>query len=147
MTLKESGESGNAVTATIDGSFGYEVALYAIEPRKRGGVRVRFVSAEVVRDGASTLRSRSTLPLFVLPRHIRHVRLLFLTRASGADHDMAVIASDRAESLDALTRAVKTQGVKGCGIYSRSHCSWVPAGVAVRPQLQRGAGGPWVPAR
>lgn len=83
----------------------------------------------------------------MLPSHIRYVRLLFLTRASHADHDMAIIASDQTESLDVLTRAVQAEGLKGCEIHVRGHCSWIPAGVAVRPELQRVAGGPWVPAR
>lgn len=148
VKITGSDSSGKVLTATIDGSIGsYEVAFYAVEPRRGGGVRVRFVSAETIRDGKATPQPASLRPLFVFPKHLRHMRLLFLTRASQVDHDMAVIGSDRMEKLDLLTRAVQSEGLEGCKSDARSHCSWIPAGVAVRPELQRVAGGPWMPAR
>jgi hypothetical protein len=142
-----SGTPGVPITAKVEGSFTYEVAVYTIEHRRGGGVRVRLASAELIRDGNPAKESRTSRPLFVLPEHVRHVRLLFLTRASEADHDMAVIASDRAGRLDALTSMVKMQGIEGCNKEPRAHCSWIPRGVAVRPQLQKAKSGPWIPVR
>lgn len=148
ITGVQSDPSRREIVAAVDESFAYEIAFYAIEPRRGDGVRIRFRSAQLVRDGKPSAMARSTLRIFdELPRHIRFIRLLFLTRASQADHDMALLASDKQESLDLLTRSIKLEGAAGCRVHLRSHCSWIPAGVAVRPELQREPGGAWFAAR
>jgi hypothetical protein len=140
--------SDRKIVAAVDESFAYEVAFYAVEPRRGDGVRIRFRSAQLVRDGKASATARSTLRIFdELPQHVRFFRLLFLTRASHADHDMALLASDKQENLDLLTRAIKLEGAAGCRPQIRSHCSWIPAGVAVRPELQVEPGGAWLAAR
>ena len=76
------------------------------------------------------------------------MRLIFLARLSPSDHDMAVAAAASRDALDTLTRSVKANRA-ACADGPAGFCSWIPAGVAVIPELRHtGAGGQeWVPAR
>ena len=147
LTFKEKETSGNMVTMATDDFKGYEVAYYAVESRSGGGVKIRFLSAELIQAGKSAPLSQSVLPLFVLPRRSRFVRLVYLTRAGDIDHQMAVIASQRPGDADALTRAVQANPKEGCDKRGDHHCAWIPLGVAVRPELERAADGVWIPVR
>jgi hypothetical protein len=73
-----------------------------------------------------------TLP-FALPRGSEHIRLIYLVRASQADHNMAIIASKHLDALNTFTKELKQHP----GICARNDeivCSWVPAGIAVRQE-------------
>ena len=130
-------------------SGGYELAYYAVRSRIGTGVRLQFLSAEITQEGQKSARSRPLAPLFQLPRSAKYVRLIFLTRVSRADHDMAVVASRESYDLDALTRRVLDDPAGACKSEDRSYCAWVPRGIAVAPELQRTVDGvgQWVPAR
>jgi hypothetical protein len=110
---------------------------------------VEFLSAEITREGKSSVQSRPLAPLFQLPRSARYVRLIFLTRVSLADHDMAVIAARESDALDALTRGVLADPAEACKSEARAYCAWIPRGIAVAPELQRMTNGvwKWIPAR
>ena len=145
------GNTGRELTLTVSAApdfLGYERSYYRVEPRRGGGVKVRFSSAETVQDGKTAAQNRPKLPLFQLPRQARHVRLVYLVRGSGADHNMAIIAAARPEHLDALTRQLQSDPANGCTSQDRGICQWIPAGIAVRPEMQRpSAPGEWTPAR
>jgi hypothetical protein len=129
-------------------SGAYELAYYAVRSRNGTGVRLEFLSAEITEEGKTTAQSRPLAPLFQLPRSVKYVRLIFLTRMSRADHDMAVAAAAEPDDLDALTRRVLDDPAD-CKSEARTYCAWIPQGIAVAPELQRMTNGvgQWIPAR
>lgn len=142
--------SGNTVTLSTGGEFlGYEVSYYAVGARNRAGVRVKFSSAEITREGRTDAQPRPLLRLFPVPHDFRYVRLIYLTRMSQADHDMAVATAGRRDALDRLTQQVLTSPNDACRSGSGIYCTWVPSGIAVVPEVRRMAGGiaQWLPAR
>jgi hypothetical protein len=147
LKFKESSTSAFTVELA-EGEFkGYELSYYTIEARTGGGVRIHFSSAELMKDGKSFPLVRSVRPLFAHPGRARFVRLVYLTRVSEADHDMAVIASESAEGLDTWTKTVQKNESGRCGAQSGGRCTFIPAGIAVRPEKLRASDGVWVPAR
>ncbi len=128
--------SGNTVTLSDGGELeGYETSFYAVAPHPKGGVRISFASAEVTRKGVSLPQPSPVLPLFQLPSQARYVRLVFLTRVSGVNHDMAVLATREAAELDRLSSELEVNpGVLG---------------IAVRPQgpVTGPGGAGWGPVR
>ncbi len=87
--------------------------------------------------------------LFELPENARYVRLLYVLRISHADHDMAVLATDKRETLDGFTREVQTNPSNACKIEPGTFCAWIPAGIAVRPEARETVDGveQWTPVR
>jgi hypothetical protein len=137
--------SGNTVTLSTGGELeGYETAFYAVAPHPQGGVRISFDSAEVTKQGVSAPQPRPTLPLFNLPSSARFVRLVFLTRVSQADHDMAVLAAGDIAALDRLAAEFQSNP-RACAAAGRNYCAWIPLGIAVRPEAP--GAGPWDPVR
>jgi hypothetical protein len=138
LNVSEQRTAGNTVTLAAGTDFiGYEVAHYSVQARWGGGVRVRFSSAEVTKDGKTESQSQSIVSLFRSPRSARFIRLIYLIRVSQADHNMAVAAANEPDALDALTRQVQTSPSNGCNIGKRTFCSWIPEGIAVRPEALR----------
>ena len=138
--LRSTGQTigGNNVTLSVGDDFvGYEVAYYAVKARNG----VEFVSAEITRDGRTAPQPQPVAHLFQLPRGSRHVRLIYLVRASQADHDMAVAAAKDMQTLEALTRRVEANPVDGCHDGQGAFCAWIPAGIAVVPQVESTTGG------
>jgi hypothetical protein len=140
---------GNTIAVSTGGDFlGYETAYYAVRACGRG-VRVEFSTAEITQDGKTALQPQPVAHLFQLPRNARYVRLIYLLRTSQADHDMAVVATGEMDTLAMLTYQVQADPSSGCRSDSASFCSWIPAGIAVRPEIQKDVDGvtQWVPAR
>lgn len=116
-----------SMTVESKGDFlGYEESIYTVGP----GIRITFSRAESVIEEVRTPQSNPRVPLFQLPRRSRHVRLLYLLRSSQADHNMAILAAPNASSLERLTAAVRANPAAAC---EAPRCTWVPAGIAVRP--------------
>ena len=137
---------GNTVTLSVKDEFlGYEVAYYAVTARKG----VEFVSAEITIDGRTTPRTQPVASLFEFARGVRHVRLIYLVRASQADHDMAVAAAQDMRTLEALTQRMEANPTDACHDGQGAFCAWIPAGIAVVPQFQEtiSSATEWVPAR
>jgi len=125
----QSGQTGGSVHTTVDskGDFlGYEESFYTVAP----GLRITLNRAEAVIDGVRTPQPTPRVQLFRLPRRSRHVRLLYLLRSSQADHNMAILAAPDLASLERLTAAIRADSVSAC---LAPRCTWVPAGIAVRP--------------
>ena len=150
--------SGNNITLATGGDFlGYEVAYYAVNPRGaalvrtevRTGVRIEFLSAEITKEGKTFVQSRPVAALFRLPRSARSVRLIFLTRISRQDHDMAVIAAADPDDLNTLTRRVLADPSGACTNKGRTYCAWIPQGIAVTPERRSTIDKveQWIPAR
>jgi hypothetical protein len=148
--LKETAEQtgSNTLTVRTDGDFlGHETAYYAVIRRTREpGVSVRLESVEAAVGGATEKRKDPKERLFDLPPWARHVRLVFLTRASSADHDMAIVGARTYWDLEQATAPVQVTPQTGCRTTANVYCAWVPAGIAVTPEVQvtlNGAG-KWV---
>ena len=118
-----------------DDLTGYEIAYYAVKPN-RGGVKIEFSAAETHRGDIVTHSSHRIVPLFQLPASAKYLRLLFLIRVSASDHNMAVLAADRMDSLEELTKQVRSSP-ETCRNGVGSFCSWVPAGISVRPESMK----------
>lgn len=108
--------------------------------------------AEVIREGKTVATSKAPVePLFALRRGARHVRLVYLRRSSRADHNMATVTAARLEDVQAVTRAIKNDPAQGCQPRvpgkAAATCQWVPAGIALRPEMQKPGSTDWIPAR
>ena len=128
--------------ATIDvktaGEFlGMETAFYRVAARTdQSGVRIALDSVEAVIDGKTERRAKPLAALFGLPDDARHLRLLYLTRRSNNDHDMAVVGGPTRRSLEEHARCDGTP-----------YCVWVPLGIAVLAQMPVTVNGAtvWIP--
>ena len=131
-------QQGNTIRLKTSQDFlGYETAYYDL----REGLNVRFANAQVTREGKSTPQPKPAHPLFRMGHGMKHMRLVFLERLSATTHDMAVLTAKTPASLDELTVRLQSSPSTGC----QRGCQWVPAGIAVRPEMQKS--GAWVPAR
>lgn len=129
---KENGGSGLSFSAAD--LLGITTSYYALVG-KGTDVGLRFISAEESRDGKSTpLKAAPPLP-FELPRHTQHIRLVYLVRSSQADHNMAIAASRQLDALNAFSNRLQ-QDPSLCRSDDEIFCTWVPAGIAVRPESE-----------
>jgi hypothetical protein len=130
-TLSAQQNDGSTISLSAADLAGYEMAYYTISERQNGAVRLKFMSAEITKEGKTAPEPNPpTLP-FALPRRSEHIRLIYLVRASQIDHNMAIIASKHLDALNTFTKELKQDP----GICARNEeivCSWVPAGIAVR---------------
>ena len=142
--------SGGTLTLTASDLLGYEIAHYSVMGRPGGRVRVQFSAAQMFRNGKPEAQTRPMVALFQNARRPCYVRLVYLVRVSRADHNMAFIAAKRRDSLDALTDRVLANPTEACQSATAASCSWIPEGIAVRPEMpsqKPGAPDTWVDAR
>ena len=149
LQSKEQLVDSTTVTLSVGDDFvGYERAYYAVKPKNGGGVRIEFSSAEAVKGEEKSPQPRPIAPLFDVPRSTKYVRLVYLQRVSQADHEMAVVAASRVDTLEKLTEQVGDNPTVFCRRGRRADCAWIPAGISVQPEMQTSGGGTkWVPAR
>jgi len=141
----EQKEEGSTITIHTGDEFqGYETTHYAVKAHKSGGVQVKVEEVLISRDGKTIHGYKPFAPRFRGPGRLRHVRLLYMLRASTADHNMAILAAADATRLADLTRRVQADPSHACVRTRADYCEWVPPGVAVRPERPNGAA--WVPA-
>lgn len=126
-------QNGNTLTLLASELVGYEVSYYSIEKRSHGKVQLKFTSAAITENTETVQETSAPALPFPLPQSAQHVRLIYLVRASSADHNMAIAASKNLEALNELTRHLKANP-EVCKHNDLVFCSWVPAGVAVRPE-------------
>jgi len=141
--------SGNAIELKADADFiGYEISRYLITARRNGVLNAKFDSAQVTKDGRTEAQPRSIVALFQLPSGVKYIRLIYLVRQSGADHNMAVVSAAQIEALDSITREVQKNPNEACQAGRRATCLWIPAGIAVRPEVRKIVNGAtaWVDA-
>ncbi len=126
-------QEGNTIALSAAGLIGYEVSYYAIQKRSNGRVRLHFTSAESSKDGKTVPEEKAPALPFALPAKAAHIRLIYLVRSSRSDHNMAITASTNLEALDVFTSQLKSDP-EVCKNEDEVSCSWVPAGIAVRPE-------------
>jgi hypothetical protein len=127
-------ESGNAIILSSPNPVGYEVSYYSVQGQRHGNVRLRFASAEMTKDGETRQEKRARALPFPLPLQAEHIRLIFLVRSSRADHNMAIAASKQLDDLNSFTDRFKGNP-DICKSEGAIFCTWVPQGVAVRPEF------------
>jgi hypothetical protein len=134
------------ITLKAPEGFAYETAYYAIG---RGPDRVlsfQLVSGTVTRDGRPT-DEPPTVGWRIQPDiSARLARLIYLTRLSESDHNMAIVAALTAPSLESLTRRINAHPEQACISTGDAFCAWVPAGVAVVAERMTTTGS-WEPVR
>ena len=133
-------QKGNVITLKAsDDLLGYETASGVLLPRPGGGVALRLTSAELTRDGKPSPIASPTRALIHPPKYARFLRVFYLTRRSGADHDMAIMGAARLNQLEPLTQRMRESPDEACANQPRAriYCEWIPAGMAVRPEFQK----------
>ncbi|MGA8026674.1 MAG: hypothetical protein WB992_05970 [Bryobacteraceae bacterium] len=126
---------GSTITLHTEDLIGYETSYYSVNGNRNGRVRLKFLSAETTREGKTVPEPNPPMLPFRLPREPAHIRLIYLVRVSEADHNMAIIASKRVDALEAFTKQLKERP-SICNEGKETFCSWVPEGIAVRPEAQ-----------
>jgi hypothetical protein len=121
---------------------GYETSRYVVERRENQSpqdhegtgqaVKVELNSVLLTKDGKTARQRQPALALFDLPDTARFVRLLYLVRVSGADHDMAIVAAATPGVLEELTTAIESNPGENCAISGLGYCKWVPKGIGVK---------------
>jgi hypothetical protein len=136
--LVDEGQSGGSVRLSTPADLvGYETSYYSVKRREdqganEQGVKVAVTSVLLTKDGKATRRQQPALQLFDLPETARFVRLLYVVRVSGADHDMAIVAAATPGALDELTRAIGSNPAESCVVGGLGYCKWVPKGIGVQ---------------
>lgn len=129
-------DSSGTISVFSSDFVGYTVSHYAIAAKKNGLVRLEFAFADTTRDGRTVKELNPPSLPFELPRRPAHIRLIHLVRISKADHNMAIMASNRLDILNLSTRRFEDDP-NVCTDRDRLICSFVPAGVAVRLEEQQ----------
>ena len=130
--------NGNTISLYADSLIGYEISYYAVVRRRGGAVKLKFASASSTANGKTIVEPKPPRLPFLLPRSAQHIRLVYLVvRSTQADHNMAILAAKHLYSLDAFTTRLKANpSVCTTGADDDVSCSWVPAGIAVRPEKE-----------
>jgi hypothetical protein len=128
-------QEGNTFLVSAANLAGYDISYYSIDPAPHGRVRLKFSSAEITRDSKTIPGSQAPALPFALPLEPLHIRLFYLVRKSQSDHNMAIVASKDLDALNAFTKRLESSP-DVCRTDGEIFCSWVPPGIAVRPESQ-----------
>ena len=122
-----------------DDLIGFETAFWSIAARPGGGVSLQLASAELTVDGKPNPIAKPDRALIHAPKSARYIRIFYLTRKSDSDHNMAIAGSSRKDQLELFTKSFRESPVDACASYSkqRHYCEWIPAGMAVRPEVPK----------
>jgi hypothetical protein len=132
-TLSNQHAAGATISLSAPDLIGYETIRYAVMGKRGNRVQLKFASAEITKKGASSPISEPPALPFLPPRKAEHIRLIYFVRLSDSDHNMAIISSKHMDDLNKLTMQIR-KDPNACINTQDASCSWVPAGVAVRPE-------------
>lgn len=124
--------TGNTITLSAADLIGYQTSYYRLEERSHRYLRLQLTSTEVTREGRTVQNQQPSALPFHLPTRARYIRLIYLIRGSQSDHNMAVAASNSFAALEDFTSRLR-QSPELCVTGRTIFCTWVPSGVAVRP--------------
>jgi hypothetical protein len=126
--------NGTTISLKANDLVGYATAYYAITGKPDGRVHLKFTSAQISKAGVAAPATQLPIALpFLSPRPAQFIRLIYLRRLSQSDHNMAVVAARRLDTLNTITTQLASNP-DACANTPQSTCSWIPAGVAVRPE-------------
>ena len=140
VEVKPVEQKGNVISLkSSDDLIGYETAFWSVTARPGGGVSIRFDSAELTLDGKPAPLQKPNRAVVHVPRSARFVRIFYLTRKSDADHNMALAGAAGRDQIEAFTRAFHDSPTETCVDRPREriYCEWIPAGMAVRPEVPK----------
>jgi hypothetical protein len=123
---------GNTIVLSATNLVGYEMSYYSIEDKGKGKVRLKFSFAERTINGKTAPAPSAPKLPFPLPMKTQHIRLVYLVRQSQSDHNMAITAAKNLYALNTFTERLKNDPGM-CRREGEIFCTWVPAGIAVRP--------------
>jgi len=147
--FKQTSSTNGAVELSAGDDFvGYETSYYRVLRAAQSGVYIEFMSSTVTIEGKESQKSQPIVRLFQIPREARHVRLVFLTRVSRADHDQAILGATELDKLDRLTELVEADPAANCRPQpDKAYCEWIPKGISVRAEKpDAGHRRSWIPA-
>ena len=147
--FKQTSPTNGAVELSAGDDFvGYETSYYRVLRAAQSGVYIEFMSSTVTIEGKESQKSQPIVRLFQIPREARHVRLVFLTRVSRADHDQAILGATELDKLDRLTELVEADPAANCRPQpDKAYCEWIPKGISVRAEKpDAGHRRSWIPA-
>ena len=142
-TLSPPTAPGQTIEIRTGGNFlGFETAYFSVGSSTEG-LTIQPVSIERMIDGKKeTSDEPANTFLYALRSHpAKWLRLVFLTRASGADHDMAILAANTQAELDDGAKRLQSTPNARCSVGESAACVWVPAEIAVRPEIAISANG------
>jgi hypothetical protein len=132
-SMQQESTIGNTVEMKASSDFiGFEKDFYKVKLQRNSAIAIHFLHAEVWENNRTDRRSQPALQLFPSANDSNYIRLVYLTRGSVADHDMAIISAISTNSRDRLTQNVISRAE--CKSDETASCAWVPKGVAVDPQ-------------
>jgi len=126
-------QEGNTIVLSATNLAGYEMFYYSIKGKADGRIRLQFTAAEKTMDGKTVPEPNVPKLPFSLPQGFQHIRLIYMVRQSQSDHNMAITAAKNLDTLNVFTKQLKGKP-EFCKGEGEIFCSWVPAGVAVRPE-------------
>ena len=133
--FREMPSSGGAIELSAGDDFvGYETSYYRVSPAAQSGVSVEFMSSTVTIEGKKSQKQQPIVRLFQMPAAVRHVRLVFLTRVSRADHNQAILAAAELDELDRLTKLVEADPATNCRSKTTAIASGCPKGSQFAPK-------------
>lgn len=128
-------QDGDTFLVSAANLAGYDISFYSIDRAPHGRVRLKFTTAEITRDSKTVSDSQAPALPFALPLTPQHIRLFYFVRKSQSDHNMAILASKNLAALNTFTKQLENHP-DVCGTDGEISCSWVPAGIAVRPESE-----------
>ncbi|MGC2662244.1 MAG: hypothetical protein WA324_30140 [Bryobacteraceae bacterium] len=128
-------QNGNTFLVSAANLAGYDISYYSLDRAPQGCVRLKFAIARVTRDDRNAWEDHPPALPFDLPLTAGHIRLIYLVRQSQSDHNMAIVASKNLDALNIFTKQFENHP-EVCRNDRDVTCSWVPLGVAVRPESQ-----------
>ena len=134
----ETGGHGVSVTAGKD-FLGYETDYYDVESTHTG-VKIKFRRAEAIVQGKKSTPAQPVLRLFNTPEENGYLRIVYMIRESGHDHNTVVVSCVDEKTLHDLSPKVMAGNIESCQTY-HSVCVQIPTGVAVIPEEKIREGG------
>lgn len=135
-------QTGLNIEVELDRSieFAYESSEFQVS---RSGLNLRKSRLNV--QGKEEALAAPIHGLFPQQILVARLRLLFLTRGSQTEYNAALIGHSNPSRIEALTQRLQENPASTCEAAAGELCIWIPAGIAVRPEMPDKAKG-FVPA-
>jgi hypothetical protein len=122
---------------------GYETAMYDLKPRGNRGVRIALQQVEHSIGGKLQMKGHPTAQQIRLPDSSPFVRYFFRSWRIGSDRKIALLAANRREALDILTKKFEADPERFCASVpaSEASCITIPSEMILVPEVKVRANG------
>lgn len=119
------------------GLVGYETSYYRIVPSVPSGVTLALQSVEQNRHGKVSAALKPEGFQLQIPPKARHLRLLFLRRASASDRDITLIGAETLTAINRMTQRMQAapDALAQCKEESEGYCVPIPKLCALNLEL------------